>query len=356
MRTFSLYRRWLLCGLCAALPLLGALTLLRSRAVDAGLPALPPRRPVSPTAPMELEPVGSFGLPGETAQAVTLQGNYAYVSFGPWLVVLDVTQPTAPVQLGQTLLPMTATRLASQGVYVYALAGGLQVIDVANPAAPAVVGACALPGNPRDIAVAGNHVYIAAGSAGLRIVDVSNPANPHEVSAYTQNEARSVDVAETYAYIIDAKVLRVVDVSTPTAPHVSGVYTIPSTANVDYTSAIDQVVVVGNHAYVPGSMVQFYDDGKIGIYNFYGWLVVVDISTIQGTLTDVAVSGGYVYVCAAQLQIFQHLARAPILGQGVSRMAFNPGELLTYIRLLHATLRVYKSQIRFWLTVTLILF
>jgi hypothetical protein len=91
------------------------------------------------------------------------------------------------------------------GSYVYGAAGGdLRIVDVSNPTAPSEVGFYDMPGDAwsvaEGVAVAGDYAYIAAGGD-LRIVDVSNPAVPTEVGFYDTPEARGVTVAGDYAYV-----------------------------------------------------------------------------------------------------------------------------------------------------------
>jgi len=56
------------------------------------------------------------------------------------------------------------------------------ILDITNPNAPVVVGQTgALPGVVSGLAVAGNYAYVSDGDAGLRIVDVTTTTCPEEV-------------------------------------------------------------------------------------------------------------------------------------------------------------------------------
>lgn len=76
---------------------------------------------------------------GGEVQAVSVQGNIAYVGIGPRLVILDISNPVSPQRIGQSdLLPGRIFRLAINGNYAYATTGyaGVTVINISNAAAP----------------------------------------------------------------------------------------------------------------------------------------------------------------------------------------------------------------------------
>jgi hypothetical protein len=71
--------------------------------------------------------------------------NYANVEVGLRLIVLDVSKPATPIEVGSTT-PF-----------------------------PYFVG---------DVVVSGTRAYVADGYGGLRVVDISNPAGPTELGAW----------------------------------------------------------------------------------------------------------------------------------------------------------------------------
>jgi hypothetical protein len=112
--------------------------------------------------------------------------------------------------------------------YVAAYDCGLRVVDVSNPSSPVEVGYCDTPGYAERVCVTSGFAYLADGDAGLRIIDVSVPSDPYEVAYYaTSGYAQSVHVQQNYAYVTDSNVLRVLDVSVPTAPLEVGHYNLP---------------------------------------------------------------------------------------------------------------------------------
>ena len=90
---------------------------------------LSPTATPSPT-PEPIKDIQMVGQIGGSTYAIALQGSYAYLGMGPRAIVLDITNPNAPVFIGQTAI---------------------------------------LPDTVRDIAIEKNYAYVAAGDSGLRI-------------------------------------------------------------------------------------------------------------------------------------------------------------------------------------------
>ncbi len=107
--------------------------------------------------------------------AVEVVGDYAYLGVRDHLVIADITNPLAPVLLGET------DRL-------------LAPID-----SPEFDYSCT--GLVRDIAVAGDYAYVAADSGGIKIVDVSNPLHPHVVGQ--TNSLGSMAVAVEGGFLVE---------------------------------------------------------------------------------------------------------------------------------------------------------
>lgn len=161
--------------------------------------------------------VGQIGGP---TQAVAVQGQYAYVGVGLRLVVLDVTDPTTPVELGSTApFPYFVEDIVVSGTLACVAAGGagLRVVDVTDPANPVEVGFWDSPGYAEGVAISGTVAYLADGPYGLRAVDISDPIHPVPLgAAFDTNYAFEVAVSGHYAYVAAAGAgLLVADVSDP---------------------------------------------------------------------------------------------------------------------------------------------
>jgi hypothetical protein len=86
--------------------------------------------------------------------------------------------------------------------YAYVAYGnsGLRIIDVSTPTAPVEVGFLNFGGHARGVYVSGRYAYVASGGSGLRIIDVSNPTNPVEVGFFDKGGV-GVYVSDSYAYV-----------------------------------------------------------------------------------------------------------------------------------------------------------
>ena len=189
-------------------------------------------------APVEL---GRFDFP--FASAIEAHGDRVYVASttnGGILRILDVSNPATPQELGSLQTSQTFD-LTVRGTLAYLADGsgfgdgGLRVVDVSNPAQPVVVGqdtGCT-EALGVDVSSDGNTTYIACATDStfvnaLRISDTSNRAQPLLLASLTlpglppdftdYNNAYSVVVAGTRAYVGNRYGLDEIDVSDPVAP------------------------------------------------------------------------------------------------------------------------------------------
>ena len=239
----------------------------------------------NPQSPYE---VGHYNTPGP-AYGVAVVGSYAYVADqDSGLRIIDVSNPQSPFEAGYCDTPGWALGVAVAGSYAYVadFGLGLRIIDVSNPQSPFEAGHCNTPGVACDVAVVGSYAYVADAFSGLRIIDVSNPQSPHEVGhCNTPGAAYDVAVAGSYAYVADdTSGLRIIDVSNPQSPCEVGYCDTPGSAF--------GVTVVSTMAYVA--------DGASG-------LRIIDASNPQspyeagycdtpGSAFRLAVAGSHAYV------------------------------------------------------------
>lgn len=96
---------------------------------------------------------------------------------------------------------------------------GLLVIDISDPSSPEQIGHYDTDGYACGVTVKGNYAYVADHWDGLVVIDVSDPVNPVKIGNCRAADAMEVAIAENYEYIVDgSNGLVIIDVSAPTNP------------------------------------------------------------------------------------------------------------------------------------------
>lgn len=133
---------------------------------------------------LKIKPVGAFG--GRINKTV-VEGNYAYVGRGSYLVILDVSDPANPFELGSIDLVNSVYDLDVEGAYAFVCTRKSPhyfcVVDVSDPARPELVVSGMTVNNNRTAAVLvrGNTAYVGLGQQtpgqfdALYAVDVTDP-------------------------------------------------------------------------------------------------------------------------------------------------------------------------------------
>jgi hypothetical protein len=236
--------------------------------------------------------VGSVNLPFNPMK-VALQGSLAFVANGhEGIRVIDVADPSQPVEIGSTSLTASAKDVAFCGgdvlccandwsglalidasdpsnpiaissidtpgsaisvdakpgfAFVADMSGGLRVIDVADPSTPAEVASMTLPGSAIDVKIVGDLAFVGTGG-GLSVIDVSNPLAPTEIGVFgNSNGVMAVDVDGDFAVVVDQttnRSVRLLDISDPSAPWEVG--SIPSYGRPADVSLLNGIVYVGD--------------------------------------------------------------------------------------------------------------
>ena len=192
-----------------------------------------------PTAPSSLSVVG---IPVESCinHRVLVAGAIAYVvceDSGLWTI--DVADTGAPAILGH-LAAASVIDVAVRGPSAYlAAANALLVIDVSNPAAPIAMDSVVYDGHvvlPNAVAVDGDLLFVAANGdsalfphPGLHIFDISDSTEPTHIGyLFDRVFQTSVAIAGHYAYVgKNWAGVEAIDVSDPTAPFSEGVIATP---------------------------------------------------------------------------------------------------------------------------------
>jgi hypothetical protein len=157
--------------------------------------------------------------------AVTVDGDYAYVSGDSGMHIVSVADSAHPVEVGQYAGPGRAYGAAVAGDLAYVVTGdsGLRVVSIADPANPVELGHCILPDYAYDVAVAGGYAYVACNDSGLRVVSLADSTHPVEVGRYrtTQGWTRALTLQGNRIYLatlLDSfRILSIADPAHPTS-------------------------------------------------------------------------------------------------------------------------------------------
>ncbi|MCI0460249.1 MAG: hypothetical protein L0Z62_25130 [Gemmataceae bacterium] len=167
------------------------------------------------------------------ARAIGIVGTYCYILCDAGLVVIDIDDPKCPKVtsvIGEPTLKKPHA-LAAQFRYAFILdEEGVKVADITDPARPRAVGHLELE-DAHSIYLARTYAYVAAGKKGLVVLDIEKPEHPKVALEYNAHgaikDALDVKLGITYtsqfAYIADGKHgLRVVQLTSPDTPGNSG--------------------------------------------------------------------------------------------------------------------------------------
>lgn len=180
--------------------------------------------------------VGSLRLT-QLRDSIVLDEQHAYLVDGYDLVVVDISNPAWPAEVGRYRGAVALDALALVGDLIYGLsfAGGLYVLDVQNPIAPALIGQLGIAVPPPQsipladsagaLAVQGSLVFVAVNGL-FHVIDVSVASDPILVASLENLStllATSIELFGNYAYVVRAgRVLEVVDITNPVNPQLVG--------------------------------------------------------------------------------------------------------------------------------------
>ncbi|MGD2091652.1 MAG: hypothetical protein PVH61_36095 [Candidatus Aminicenantes bacterium] len=232
-----------------------------------------------PAAPKEIGSCSS-GSSEHFIGDIKVIGNYAYLASGCCgLQVVDISNPESPIRVGSFLYPAYGSALGVHldgiNAYVAYASSGLQVVNISKPNSPTRIGFYDVsPGTVSGLDSRGNYVYLATSDDGLKVIDLSDPSSPQlkGINDGTKKTITRVHISGSCAYVISKhKDLQILDISDPSSPEVLGNYEV---------SSANDVYVVGNYAYVAEGgedllVIDISDPSAPGLvgaydYSFYG--------------------------------------------------------------------------------------
>ena len=144
-----------------------------------------------------------------TVWHIAISGQYAYISLtdsigGDFIESLDISEPTRPHKIGSIRLDL-AGEIVIRGDYAFVTNGiGLQILDISNPSSPTVIASYDTPNLAQGLKIEGNYVYI-NDLFGVEVVDISNPRSPHRVAYTKLPQVQDIAVVDGYIYVADTE-------------------------------------------------------------------------------------------------------------------------------------------------------
>ena len=250
--------------------------------------------------------------PLDGASGIYVQGKYAYVAsaLNNSVVILDVSEPSNPVEVGSiiddaTTFLMGAKDIVVKGEYAYVvseLESALEILDISDPSNPSHVGSIVdnvsiQLGTPQRIFISGRYAYITS-IEGFEIIDVSDPANPIHMGGIEDDNTTDLGfsfgiyVRGNYAYVCSFNENRflVINISDPANPVIEATRAESSPTGIyinepfAYIKSINGVTIYNvsdpSNPMVVGSITD-------------------DLTTLLTGTGDIIVSGKYAYVTSA---------------------------------------------------------
>jgi hypothetical protein len=197
---------------------------------------------------------------------ISVDGGRAYLAaWGYGVLIVDLSDPSAPAGLGRFEFPFAST-IEAHGDRVYVASttnGGIfKILDVSDPTAPSELGSLTTS-QTYGLTVRGDYAYLVDGAdfgdGGLRVVDVSNASAPTVVGqdtgcAYADGIDVSADGNTAYVACASdenfANALRIVDTTDKSNPVVIGSVALPGSTQLPDFNTAYAVIVDGDTAYV----------------------------------------------------------------------------------------------------------
>jgi hypothetical protein len=123
--------------------------------------------------------------------------NLAFLGYGKYLVILDISTPSQPTLVSKTALQNQIKRIQAAGDTVYVVLEvrnsdemkiGLQIIDITDPANPSEQGFYRPEFLAVDAVVIGGVAHVVGRENRWDVVDVSNPNSPTKIGAIREED------------------------------------------------------------------------------------------------------------------------------------------------------------------------
>ncbi len=191
---------------------------------------------------------------------IAVSGSVAIICTSRKVLLIDVADPTQPVQIGELSIPLGVEwhgLSADDGILYISLIrplksepgeGELWVVDISQPESPAVLEKLDLPGYIGRMQIRGQYGYVCQYEGGgeyrLQVMDLSDPSQLTVVGECAGVSGLSLSLSERLLCTKGKAGLSFVDISSPLEPVVEGSYPTKETAQVH------GVYISGSYAYI----------------------------------------------------------------------------------------------------------
>jgi prepilin-type N-terminal cleavage/methylation domain-containing protein len=243
------------------------------------------------------------------ASDVFVSGNYAYVSQGTALRIIDVTTKTNITLTGSYTAGGNINGVFVSGNYAYLATASdtaeLTVVNITNKASPTLAGSLDITSttDANMVYVDGTYAYLGrvnsttAGVNEFVIANVTTPTAPTlSGSLNLSNTVSSVFVSGNYAYLatsISTAELTIINITNKTTPTSAGVF------NASGTVAATDIFVAGTTVYL--TRLNNTSGGELHILNATNPASVSEVGSYDAgiNLTGVRVDGTYAFISSA---------------------------------------------------------
>lgn len=285
-------------------------------------PTPPIASPTRPAKPSSGAPAMAItGQVGGDSGAVAAAGNLMYVGAGPRVLVVDVSIPGKPVEIGETPIlggEVTGIAVNSGLAAVSAGSAGVYLFDVSAPKDPKLLGSYSAPGFAHGVVLLGNrYALVADGPAGFAVLDIANRQKPKLAgAAFGNNDILDVAVNGNFAYLAAADAgLLVADISKPDKPTEVGRLATPGFA---YGVAVSGNTVVVADGWAGIAVVDVRDAShpkSLGIQATTSWALGVAEDSTSAYVASA--SGGLEVINLKKTAPFTTAGTFPVDGRAV---------------------------------------
>ena len=241
--------------------------------------------------------VGQYKDDGITFD-LQIVGNYAYLTNGfEGLIIVNISDPSHPEKISDYKDGNSYFYIIAEGnrAYVSSSDNTIQIIDISSPNNPTLIGEINGTMGNRDFKVSGNFVYVPNTQDGIFIYNVTDVSNPILIKNYDYFPlfTYDIDVVDDLAYIsgydgtYSNPEFKILDVSDPANPISIDV--------ADYGYGASRIYINGDFAYCYDN---YDDNNSINIYNISDPHYIVKLGTyaFNGTFHHIFTANDYAYL------------------------------------------------------------